>query len=167
MYIFVEQRSVALLSAVVVVVVVAGAVDAVHRRGHNVHAIIRRSKNEGTVGGWMRWTFPPFASPLSSPTLFLSSSSSSSSLLPSSSSSPSSAAVSAAPLPSLIHVAPRRNVGSRVAPRATALLYVEQPPPRNLSRVPASRYSLFFPPPRSSPKARTPLRQTSSTSAQS
>lgn len=31
------------------------------RCASNVHAIIRRGKNEGTVGEWMRWTFfPPF-----------------------------------------------------------------------------------------------------------
>lgn len=79
------------------------------RCASDVHAIIRRGKNEGTVGEWMRWTFfPPFC--LSS---FL--------------------------FAQRVHcrfccrcctTPPQRGrrVGSRVAPRATALLYVEQPP---------------------------------------
>lgn len=79
------------------------------RCASDVHAIIRRGKNEGTVGEWMRWTFfSPFC--LSS---FL--------------------------FAQRVHcrfccrcctTPPQRGrrVGSRVAPRATALLYVEQPP---------------------------------------
>lgn len=111
-------------------------------RGGNVHAIIRRGKNERTAEGWIRWTFPLLL--LSSFSLLFSSISSFSaqsfsSFLPFASNPASSLfLLSERLLSNLMHRERRENaVGSRIAPRATALLYVEQPSPPSLQLVPS------------------------------